>query len=113
MALTDDETTDALLLLDLPVRTDVTFYQEADRDSFRLSEIARRALGMTNTTQETAIRGILAVWQPIRYDADAIKAEGLDSDPSRTTGKLKNQLAKVLGINLGKHHENSCYDRSF
>ncbi len=100
MALDEAQTTKALLLLGLPARTDVTFYQEADREKFRLSEIARRALGLVNFTQQEEVEAILAQWQAVRYDADRINAEGLDSDPTRTRALLRQQLADIIGVSL-------------
>lgn len=51
-----------------------------------------------SAAQQAQVRAILAAWDPIRFDRDRLKAEGLDSDPARTEAGLRKQLALVIGF---------------
>lgn len=102
MALTETQIADALVLLGLPVRIDVAAgYSGGDGLAFRHSAVARKLLEQVNATQEATVIAILAQYTPIRYDADTIKAEGLDSSPARTRGLLRRQLTQIIGYTYG------------
>lgn len=118
MALTEDQIQECLLVLNLPVRTDVTFvFQDGDRhggQALRNSEIVRKALEQANATQEAKIVTMLDRWDggELAYDADRIKAEGLDSDPSRTRALFANRLQNLLGYALPPNNGGMSLSRS-
>lgn len=99
MALTEAQIETSLTILGLPVRTDVTFAYAGQSNVQRLrdAEVARKALESTNSTQETAIAGILTQWTSVQYDTDVINAQGLNSDPSRARARLKTLLCQTIG----------------
>lgn len=98
--LTDEEVLDALLMLDLPVRTDVTFalVGEGAADKLRQAEVARIALDKVNDAQAAKVRSLLAQFAEVETDTDIINAEGLDSDANRQRARLRAILRNAIGM---------------
>lgn len=97
MALTEAQVLEALLVLGLPVRTDVSFAFAGDTKALRQAEVARRCLTSLNAAQEAKVIALLAEWAPVASDTDTIQAEGLDSDPARARARLRCLLQDVIG----------------
>lgn len=98
MALTEAQIIDCLLVLDLPVRTDVTFALGGESVAMRWSEIARKALSEVNYDQEARVVAILEQWAQVAYTTDKINAEGLESNPYRDRARIKTMLANTIGL---------------
>jgi hypothetical protein len=102
MALTEAQIINCLVILGLPARIDIAAgYTGGDGETLRKSGVARAILGQLNAAQETEITGVLTEYASIKYDADTIKAEGLDSDPARTRRRLARVLAQTIGLTWG------------
>lgn len=91
MALTDAQKLQAKMLLGIPANARYDF----------LGNDPNTLLSGLTAAQETEVAAILTEWNKVKLDADRIKAEGLDSDPARTTAKLRDLLALAIGYRQG------------
>lgn len=102
MALTEAQIINCLVILGLPARIDIAAgYTGGDGEALRKSGVARAILGQLNAAQESKIASILNEYTAVEFDADTIKAEGLDSDPARTRRRLARVLAQTIGLTWG------------
>lgn len=99
MALTEDQITDCLLLLDLPVRVEEAYkHAVPDGERYRDASVARKLLESLAPAQEAKVGAILTQYADIEFDTDALQAEGLDSKASRTRARLSRMLANLIGF---------------
>lgn len=97
MALSEAQVLEALLVLGLPVRTDVSFAFAGDTSVLRQAEVARRCLTTLNVAQEAKVVALLAEWAPVATDTDTIEAEGLNSNPARARARLRSLMQDAIG----------------
>lgn len=99
MALTESQIIDALTILGLPARSEITFglSGQSNLQALRDSEICRKALSLLNSDQETKVTALITQWTAIQYDTDKINAQGLNSDPERARGRLAYLLGNLIG----------------
>lgn len=99
MALSPAQILDALLVLELPVRTDLAETLAHDGEALQRSKIARQLLETVDAAQEAKVIELLTAYADPALDADTLDTpDGLKSSPAKTRRLIARKMAQTIGL---------------